>query len=496
MSEIEEKKSAPRNTNVRAALIDNYATVVVTLLVTVIVSRKLVPHDLGIFQLAALLTGLVSTLRDFGLTEYLVQEKNLTREKLRSALGLNILFSYGLGGLLFALSWPIAVWLREPAVGEVLRLLCINFALIPFGAVIMGLLRRELAFNKILWVSLASTLASTSITLYGVFAGWTYYSLAAGTITGTAVSVLAANLVRPKAVPRMPLFSGLLDQFKFGLYAVSIYGMGQVARVLPEQLIGRMLGASSAAYYSRGGSLVEMFQQSVGRVIINLTLPLLSASAREHDSVGKRQYAVTATVALFSAFGWSAAVFLAVLAEPLTFGFFGTQWAQSIPIGRLLCLVLGLEVSWMFYREALIAYGRIEVASALQLQHVLIRVGCFAIGLHWGLQGAAFGLAAAAVIVGTLVTRRFAAENMIDWVALRFVCARSTLAAFGVGAVSYATLYFSGYNTAPSTMLGWGTIAVAGTLSATVWLATLILTKHPTFKVLERQIRSRGNSES
>lgn len=491
MSDTEEKKPAPRAMNVRAALIDNYATVVVSLLVTAIVSRKLVPHDLGIFQLATLLTGLVSTLRDFGLTEYLMQEKNLTKEKMRSALGLNFLFSYGLGSLLFALSWPIGIWLREPAVGEVLRLLCINFVLIPFGAVIMAYLRRELAFNRILWVSLAGTISSTVITLYGIFAGWTYYSLAAGNITGTAVTVLGANFIRPKAVPRMPLFSGFLEQFKFGLHAVSIYGMGQIARVLPEQLIGRMLGASSVAYYSRGGSLVEMFQQSVGRVSINLTLPLLSASAREHNSIGKRQYAVTAAVALFSAFGWSAAAFLAVLAEPLTFGFFGSQWGQSIPIGRLLCLVLGLEVSWLFYREALIAYGRISVASSLQLQHMLIRVSCFAVGLHWGLQGAALGLAAAALIVGTLVTRRFTAEKMIDWVALRFVCARSALAAFGVGTVSYATLYFSGYTTAPTTLLGWITIAVAGALSAAVWLTTLILTKHPTYKVLERQIRRR-----
>jgi O-antigen/teichoic acid export membrane protein len=492
MSDIEEKKPAPRKTNVRAALIDNYATVVVTLLVTVIVSRKLVPHDLGIFQLATLLTGLVSTLRDFGLTEYLMQEKNLDRQKLRSALGLNFLFSFGLGGLLFALSWPIGAWLREPAVGEVLRLLCINFALIPFGAVIMGYLRRELAFNKILWVSLASTLAATAITLYGVFAGWTYYSLAAGTVMGTAVSVVGANLIKPSAVPRMPLFSGFLDQFKFGLHAVSIYGMGQLARVLPEQLIGRMLGASSVAYYSRGGSLVEMFQQSVGRVSLNLTLPLLSASAREHDSVGKRQYAVTSTVALFSVFGWPAAMFLAVLAEPLTFGFFGSQWGQSVPIGRLLCLVLGLEVSWLFYREALIAYGRISVASALQLQHVLIRIGCFAIGLtFWGLHGAALGLALAALIVGTLVTRRFAKEKMIDWVALRFVCVRSGLAALCVGAVSYAVLHFSGYTTSSSTLLGWGTIGVAGALSAGVWLAVLVITKHPTLKVLERQIRRR-----
>ncbi len=489
MSEIEEKKPAPRSTNVRAALIDNYATVVVTLLVTAVVSRKLVPHDLGVFQLATLLTGLVSTLRDFGLTEYLLQEKNLDRQKLRSALGMNFLFSYGLGALLFGLSWPISAWLREPAVGEVLRLLCINFLLIPFGAVIMGYLRRELAFNKILWVSISSTLTSTAITLYGVFHGWTYYSLAAGTITGTAITVLGANLIRPKAVPWLPLFSGFYDQFKFGLHAVSIYGLGQVARVLPEQLIGRMLGASSVAYFSRGGSLVEMFQQSVGRVSVNLTLPLLSASAREHNSIGKRQYAVTATVALFSAFGWSAAVFLAVLAEPLTFGFFGPQWGQSVPIGRLLCLVLGLEVSWMFYREALIAYGRIPVATALQLQHVLIRVACFAVGLHWGLQGGALGLAVAAVIVGTLVVRRFTFEKMIDWHAMRFVCARSALAAVAVGIVAFTTLHFSGYNTAPSTLLGWSTIAVAGFGSAIVWFATIYFTKHPTWNVLQRLIR-------
>jgi O-antigen/teichoic acid export membrane protein len=489
MSEIEEKKPATRKSNVRAALIDNYTNAVITLVVNVIVSRVLTPHDLGVFQLASLLILLVSTLRDFGLTEYLLQEKNLDDQKLRSAMGMNFLFSYGLGASLFLLSWPISVWLREPAVGEVLRLLCINFVLIPFGAVIMAYMRRELAFKKLLWISLSSTLVSTTITLFGVFSGWTYYSLAIGAIIGNAITVLAANILCPKEIPRLPLFSGFGDQFKFGLHAVSIYGLGQVARVLPEQLIGRMLGASSVAYFSRGGSLVEMFQQSVGRVSINLTLPLLSASAREHNSRSNRQYAVTATVALFSAFGWSAAVFLAILAEPLTFGFFGPQWGQSVPIGRLLCLVLGLEVSWMFYREALIAYGRIPIATSLQLKHVLLRVGCFAIGLNWGLQAGALGLAIAAVIVGALVLHRFAVEEMIDWNALRFVCARSALAALAVGVVTMTTLHFSGYNTAPTTLLGWIVIVAAGIGSAVVWVITLIFTKHPTWKVLERLVR-------
>ncbi len=491
MSDVEEKKLAPKKTNVRAALIDNYSTALIQLAVNVIVSRTLVPHDLGVFQLASLLIVFVSTLRDFGLTEWMLQEKELDDGKLRSALGMNFLFSYSLGALLFVLSWPIGVWLREPAVGEVLRLLCINFLLIPFGAVIMAYLRRQLAFDTLLWISISSALVSTAVTLYGVFAGWTYYSLAIGAVAGNAIAVIGANLCRPKEVPRAPKFSGFESQLKFGLHAVSIYGLGQVARVLPEQLIGRMLGASSVAFFSRGGSLVEMFQQSVGRVSVNLTLPLLSASARDHDSSSKRQYAVTAAVALFSAFGWSAAAFLGVLAEPLTFGFFGPQWAQSVPIGQVLCLVLALEVAWIFYREALIAFGRIAIASSLQLQHVFIRIACFAIGLQWGLRGAALGLAVAALIVGVLVLYRFQKEHLIDWKSLTSGCVKSALAAIIVGALSYAVLHFSNYHAKPSTFLGWMTIVTAGLLSATGWTLTLVFTKHPTWNLLKNQLLKR-----
>jgi O-antigen/teichoic acid export membrane protein len=485
------KNDLERKSNLRAALVDNYASAILAFSVNVFVSHRLQPHEIGVFQLASLLAFLVSTLRDFGLTEYVLQKKVLTRDGLASSLGINLMLSYGLGAILFACSWPIGWWLKQPVVGEIVRLLCLNFVLMPFGAVIMAYLRRELEFKKIMWVSLTSALAGAAITIFGVYKGWSYYSLAVGALVGSTITVIGANLVKPSEVPRIPQFHSLGEQFRFGLHAVSIYGLNAVAKIFPEQLIGRMFNPSSVAVYSRGGSLVEIFQQSVGRISVGMTLPLLSDSARRSNAGDQSRAAISTAIGLFTAFGWSAAVFLGIFAEPITIGLFGKQWYDSVPIGRILCLALGVEVAWIFFKEALIAFGHIKMASGVQLKILLIRLGCFAIGVNWGLQGAAFGLAAAAVLCAVLVAHTFTKLELLDWKSIRGVCARSALAALVIAAIALTVLIISGYNETKSLITGSAALATAAILCGVAWVVILRVTKHPTWQTIENQFHRR-----
>ena len=98
-------------------------------------ARWLTPAETGVWAIAAVFAAIASTFRDFGVAEYLIQEKDLTDQKLRAALAVNMTASWLMAvSLLFASGW-IAEFYREPGVASVMRVQACNFFLIPFGAV-------------------------------------------------------------------------------------------------------------------------------------------------------------------------------------------------------------------------------------------------------------------------------------------------------------------------------------------------------------------------
>ena len=65
-------------------------------------------------------------------------------------------------------------------VGEVLTVMALNFALIPFGSISMALLRRDMNFRAIMFITVASTFAHSGISVLLAAMGFGFISLAWG----------------------------------------------------------------------------------------------------------------------------------------------------------------------------------------------------------------------------------------------------------------------------------------------------------------------------
>ncbi|MFY7940899.1 MAG: oligosaccharide flippase family protein, partial [Burkholderiaceae bacterium] len=80
---------------------ERYASLVVTIASTMVLARLLTPKQVGIYSLCAALTAVAGILRDFGVSEYLIQEKNLTREKMQAAFGIALTVAWSIAALVF-----------------------------------------------------------------------------------------------------------------------------------------------------------------------------------------------------------------------------------------------------------------------------------------------------------------------------------------------------------------------------------------------------------
>lgn len=112
-----------------------------------ILARLMIPSEVGVFSIAAALNGLVSSPRDFGVSAHLIRSPKLDRAKIAASYGVMIVVSWSLA-LIIALASPLAATLcRDARVGDLMLILALNLMLVPFGALTMAYLTREMQFG-------------------------------------------------------------------------------------------------------------------------------------------------------------------------------------------------------------------------------------------------------------------------------------------------------------------------------------------------------------
>lgn len=373
---------------------DSYLSVALQLASTVIIARLLTPTEIGIFAVAAVFAAIASTFRDFGVAEYLIQELELTRDKIRAALAVNIAISWFIGGVLLLASDAISSFYRNPGIADVMRIQAINFAFIPFGAITMAYFRRQMDFRPIFIANTASNITSFVVATTGALMGLGYMSLAWSSLAGVLVVVSISLWYRPADLPRWPGLAQIRSVVHFGKHASGIYILGQVGRSAPELIIGRALDMSSVAFFSRASGLVEIFHRLVLRPVMSVCLPYFAQSRRDEGTVvaGYLQ-----ALSYLTAVGWTFFIFLGITAYGAIRLIYGPQWTASVHLAQILCGAALVEVTFFLAKDAIIAAGRIERSNLLQLGVQGSRIiGLFAV-IPFGLSGAAWGLLFASI---------------------------------------------------------------------------------------------------
>ena len=172
--------------NVRRALalslIERYLTLTVALGSNMVLARLLTPDQIGVYSVSLAVIGVAQALRDFGVGNYLIQERLLDDRQIGTAFGISIL----IGAALFAAALLMAPWAsryyHEPRMQVTLMLGACNFLLMPFCTVSLSLLRREMRFKRLLYVTLTAAALGSGAAIGLAALGFGENSLAIGSL--------------------------------------------------------------------------------------------------------------------------------------------------------------------------------------------------------------------------------------------------------------------------------------------------------------------------
>lgn len=454
------------------SLADNYLGVLLQLASTFVISRLLSPGEIGIFSVAAALSALASTFRDFGVAEYLIQAPQADERRLRAALAANLMVSWAVAALLLAISVPAGDFYRSAGVATVLQVLSVNFLLIPFGAVTMACFRRALDYRPIFIINVSSSLAGFAVTIAAATAGLSYMAMAWGALAGIVVTIAVATALRPAGMPWRPSLRGIGEVLRFGKFATGSYLVEQLGRSAPEAVIGRAIDLAAVAFFSRANGILEIFNRAVMRAVVQVCLPYFAQRERA-SADAQSDYARTA--AYVTAVGWPFFLVALPLAYPLIRTLYGPQWMESVLLAQVLCVAAMLELPFALASEMLVAKGRIDLSTRLQMQTQGIRIVGILAFIPFGLLAVCWALVAIALCNSAIAAGYLGRTIGLRPRVLARACARSALLAVGCAApVLLITLAL------PATGANHlATLALALPAAGAAWLLGLVLTRHP-----------------
>ena len=348
---------------------------VANFVLTIALARLLSPQDIGIFSMSAVLMAVAHVFRDFGVSAYIKREKELTSEKLRNALGVLLITSLSMAAAMY-LSAPLwAEFFREPQVIQVVQVLALGFFFIPFGAIPMAILNREMAVEKSARVTAVTTVVYFGTSIGLALAGFGPMTMAWANLVNIIVTGAMARWMLARPLPWLPSFRLSRGIVHFGLGNLLTTLLKAADNALPDVLLGRWMTPAAVGLFSRANSTVSMVGTALLPTVNYFALPYM---AKVHHSDGPVASEYLRSTSLINSLILPALAAIAVLAHDIVSFLYGSAWLEAAPAIPWLCLAYAFSSLFTLSVPALTGIGKPYAAIGPNALIVVTKVACAA----------------------------------------------------------------------------------------------------------------------
>jgi O-antigen/teichoic acid export membrane protein len=333
---------------------------------TMILARLLTPAEIGVFSMTAAFTSIASAIREFGMSEYIMQERELDRSRVRAVYGVAIVMGLAMGSLVLLLGPVLAAAYGAVEIRQIAIVLALNFALLPFATPSMAMMCRELEFGKVWGVQLACAVTQFSVSIYLAWKGMGPISLAWGSVASSICTVVLANTVRSAEIRLFPTLVGSRAMWAYGLKFALASSLDYATRNIHEFVLPRAFGFSALGLYNKAVGLLDLFNQNVKGAISFVLQPMFAQQARSGSAEVSARYGTA--LSNFTGVAWPFFAFVGVASPEIVLVLFGEQWLSAAPLLRLMCIAGVVQTGFAFACELLASTG--QIGSRLRIVSV------------------------------------------------------------------------------------------------------------------------------
>lgn len=345
---------------------------------SVILARLLSPREMGVYAVATATTGVIAIIAAFGVGSYVVREVNLTSAKLDTAFTIQAIISMVLASCIFGVSWAGSIFLGDPGVGQILRLLAFGPLLGVFEFRPSIMLQREMQFKASTIIGSSASLLNAVLTISLARIGFSYMSMAWAALVSGFYSAIAYNIVARRHVSLRTSLVNWRPMLVFGLRMLSVGGVGAATQRLSDIVLGHTLGVTALGIFSRASNLSSLIFNNIYGTATRVIFTKMSKDFRER---GVLRDVFLSGLEMILAVMWPFLIGLAILSRPVIYILYGPKWlSASLPLSMLMLAqvcTLSFGMNWELFvlRDETAKQTKYEVTRSF-LGFLLFSIGC------------------------------------------------------------------------------------------------------------------------
>ena len=373
----------------RWTIVDKWGGRIANLVTFGLLAHLLTPRSFGVVALALVLTSLLEVFVDQGVSVALVRIPALSDDIIDTAFAISLVLSAVMAIACFALAPVLASGFHEPDLAQVTRLLSVGVLFNGLSSVPEALLQRDFAFRSLAIRRMLATTLGGVLAVALAFGGAGAEALAAQYV----LAALIGMLVLWRAVARVPKLRIVREHARellsFGLRVAGLDLLAFAGIHADDFLIGVFLGPVALGYYVVAFRILLLLTEVLTATIGDLALPTFARM--QHDRVRLiNAYVTSVRISVASAVPVFA--LLGACVSGLIPTVFGSEWAASVPVARLLAIVGIVHAISYFDRPLLIALAHPGVELMKEAAAVVCDITGFALAAPHGITWVALVL--------------------------------------------------------------------------------------------------------
>lgn len=386
--------------------LERFAAQGVTLVVGIILARKLGTEAYGTVALVSTYISILVMFTGFSTGTALIQKKEVDELDYNSIFYFGAALGVAVYLVLFFTAPAVAAFYSKPELTDMIRVASLPILISIFQGNQCIVVSRNLQFRLFFFATLGGTVGAAAIGITMAYTGFGAWALIVQGVFNTLIdTILLWVLVkwRPSRMFSWLRVKALLG-FSLKLWASNL--LENVAGRVQGLVIGKVYTSSDLALYNKGESFPATLVSSINSSVNNVLFPTISKVQDERDRVCRY---TSLSIRMSSFVIWPMMMGLAACARPLLSVLLGVEWIECARFVQVFCIGYAFQPIITANLSAIKAMGRSDIVlklnAVLQISTIIILI----ISVRFGPIWIAVGMVGARVIgqlINALPNRR------------------------------------------------------------------------------------------
>ena len=239
-------------------------------------TAAITPAEIGVSVVGIAILGIALSVREFASSSFLIQREALTREDVRASFTVMLALTAIVVVALLAATPALARLYGEKRLIGYFHVICVCLFLDLISVQVITLLRRDMAYGRIVAIDVAGAVAGAATTIVLALSGFSYMSFAWAWLATSLVTGVISIAARPQLWMFRPSLDNWHGMVRFGGYNGGTAMLYKIYDTVPYMLLGSVLSPHAAAVFSRTLMICQLPNKFILGGAVSVVLPAFS----------------------------------------------------------------------------------------------------------------------------------------------------------------------------------------------------------------------------